>query len=448
MRKVLLGGAALVLVVAMAGAGGFALLARRLNTAEFRQTVLSQAKAAVGAEVSVTQMDVSLLSGVTLEGIRIENPAPFAGSLLTAERFVLRYRLLPLLAGRVEVERLALERPALALAMDAKGIFNYERLGGSSRRTPPSATPSGAGSSLRIVLKQLGVAQGSIVMTDHAGARLLSVEGADFRSAFELAGGTARGSGTATVATVDLAGLLFVRTLRSPLEMSKDTVRLAPIRGRVAGGEVTGDVTIRLKDGFRYVANLEVKGAEVKTLLAEAKATAGASGTLRAKATFEGRGGMATMKGRGEGTVDRCRVEHSATLALLADVLKVPELANPDFEECRVEFVQSGSHVTTPVVSLKGQALRLTGRGSMNLDTAGLDYDLRLALAPKLLAKITRPELRSAFQDAGDGFATIDFRLYGTTLAPRTDLLARVGKGAATAAVKSSLDRFFKKKQP
>ncbi|HXK10543.1 MAG TPA: AsmA family protein [Vicinamibacteria bacterium] len=446
MRKALLGCAALLLLVTIAGLGALALLARRLNTAELRQSFLAQARAAIGADVAVKTMDVSLLSGVTLTGISVENPAPFPGRLLTAERFVLRYRLLPLLTGRVEVERLALEKPALGLAMDARGSFNYERLGGPARRTPASATSAAPATALHVVLKQLSVTEGSVVMTDHSGSRLLAIDGADFRSAFEVAGGIARGSGEARVATVDLASLLFVRALRSPIEMSRESVRLAPVRGRVAGGDVTGDVTVHLKDGFRYVANLEVKGADVRTLLAEAKSTAGVSGTLRAKASFEGRGGMATMKGRGEATVDRCRVEHAAALALLADVLKVPELKSPDFEECRVEFVQSGSRLTTPAVSLRGQALRLTGRGSVNLDTYGLDYDMRLALAPKLLAKVTRPELRSAFQDGGDGFSSIDFRLFGTTLDPRTDLVSRVGKAAATSAAKGQLDRLFKKK--
>ena len=446
MKKLLLGGAALLLLIAIGGAGYVALLAHRLNTPAFQKSLLAQAKATVGADVRVKEMDISLLSGVTLSGIAIDNPAPFPGDLLTAEAFVLRYRLLPLLAGRVEVERLALERPALALAMDARGAFNYERLGGSPRRTPAPATSAAIAAPLHVVLKRLSVADASIVLTDDKRSRLLAIEDADFQSAFEVVGGAARGSGQATVGTVDVAGLLFLRALRAPLEMSKETVRLARVRAGVAGGQATGDVTVHLKGGFRYAASLEMKDAEVRTLLAEAKSTAAVSGRLRAKGTFEGRGSLATMKGRGEGTIEDCRVEDARTLALLADVLKVPELASPEFEECRFEFVQTGSRLSMPVVSLKGEAVRLTGRGTVNLATRALDYEMRLALAPKLMAKVTRPELRPAFRDGGDGFSTIDFRLYGTTLDPQTDLLARVGKAAATEAVKGQIERLFKRK--
>jgi hypothetical protein len=444
MKKLLLAVAGLGLLLLLALLGYGTHLVRRLDTPEFQRTLLEQAKATVGAEVRVKEMDISLLSGVTLKGIVVANPAPFPGDLLTAEAFVLRYRLRPLLAGRVEVERLALEKPSLGLVMDARGVFNYERLGrtaplGSASATPAAAVP------LRIVLKQLSVEDASITMTDHTKARLLSVEGAEFRSAFEIEGGVAQGTGEATVATVSVADLLFLRGVRSPLALSKETVKLAPIRGRVAGGEVTGDVTVHLQ-GFRYVANLEVRGAEVKTLLSESKSAGGVTGTLAAKATFEGSGGLPTMKGRGQGTVAGCHVEHAKTLALLAEILQVPELANPDFQECRVEFTQAGSRLSTPVLSLKGDAVRLSGRGTVDLDTGRVDYQMTLGLAPKLLAKVTRPELRPAFKPGSDGFSAIEFRLFGTTLEPQTDLLSRIGKAAATEAAKGQINKLLKRK--
>jgi hypothetical protein len=403
-------------------------------------------------------MDISLFSGVTLEGIAVANPAPFAGELLTADAFVLRYRLLPLLAGRVEVERLALEKPALALAMDAKGGFNYERLGGpaaakGAAQAPaaapgqaPAAAPAG-GAPLRIVMKALAVEDGSILMNDHTKARLMAVEDIDFKSAFEVAGGAAQGAGEVEVAKANFADVLFVRGVRARLSMSKEKVELTSIRGELAGGAVTGELKVDLKGGFRYTTELEVKGASVKTLLEEAGSAPAVSGTLSGKAHFEGKGGLATMRGQGSAEVAQCRAENSRVLALLARVLQVPELANPDFEACRVEFTQTGSRFVTPVLKLTGDAVRLSGRGSMNLDTSGLDYEMTLALSQKLFAKVTRPELRAAFEDLGDGFLATPFRLYGTTLEPKTDLLARVGKAAATEAAKGQVNKLLKGKK-
>ena len=90
--------------------------------------------------------------------------------------------------------------------------------------------------------------------------------------------------------------------------------------------------------------------------------------------------------------------------------------------------------------------MQVTGEGNVHLASYALDYRMNLALAPQLFAKVTRPELRPAFRQRADGFSTIDFHLYGTTLAPQTDLLSRVAKGAATEAAKSQLNRLFKRK--
>jgi hypothetical protein len=228
--------------------------------------------------------------------------------------------------------------------------------------------------------------------------------------------------------------------------MSKEKVALSPIRGDLAGGDVSGDLKVDLKGGFRFTTDLAVKGASVKKLLEEARSVAALSGTLSGKAHFEGKGGLATMRGQGSADIAACRAERSRVLALLSGVLQVPELANADFEACHVEFTQAGSRFATPVVRLTGDALRLAGRGSVNLDTSGLDYQMTLALSPRLFARITRPELRAGFKQGADGFATIDFRLYGTTLEPKTDLLSRVGRAAAAGVAKDQVNKLLKTK--
>ncbi len=448
MKKLLGAGCALVLVALVALAGAGAWLVARLDTPQFQKSVLEQARATLGTDLRVKEMKVSLLSGVTLKAIAVQNPAPFQGELMTADAFVLRYRLLPLLAGRVEVERLALEKPALKLAMDTRGGFNYEKLGRPAAKgapAPASASRGAAASPLHVVMRSLAVEDGSIQMLDYAKARLMSADGIDFKSAFEMAGGAAVGAGQVTVSKASFGDVLFVRGLKAPLSVSRDKLTLSPIRGEVGGGSLTGDLNADLKS-FRYATNLTLAGASVKKLLADAKSGALVSGTLAAKARFEGSGGLPSIRGEGSAQIASCRAENSRVLGLIAAVLQVPELAHPDFATCRVEFRQTGARFATPVVNLSGDAVRLTGAGTLNLDTSALDYDMSLALSPKLFAKVTRPELRGAFQEQPDGFATIAFKLFGTTVEPKTDLLSRVGKAAAVGALKSQLGRLFKKK--
>ena len=450
MKKVLLMGGAVIILVLLSVFGYAAYLLRSLSTPEFKRTLLERARATVGADVQVKEMDISVLSGATLKGVTIANPQPLPGNLMTADAFVLRYRLRSLLSGQFEVERLAFEKPRLVLAMDARGNFNYEKLGGPSAGPashPPAAGGARVATPIELVLKKLAVDGASILMQDQAKAALMKMENLDFDSSFKVAAAGAQGTGKATIGTLSLADMLFLRGLSASLELSKDSVNLAPIRAKLAEGTVGGDIRVSLKDGFRFTANLEVKGASVKTLLEEAKSKAGVTGSLMAKASFEGQGGLATLKGKGRAEIADCKVANARTLAVVAAALRVPELANPDLDRCLVEFSMAGSRVQTPVLSLTGKQIQINGHGTTNLDTSALDYDMNLALGKELMDKIGVRELRAAFRDRGDGFSAVDFKVTGTTLAPQTDLASKVGKAAATEAAVSGLKKLFGKKK-
>ena len=299
---------------------------------------------------------------------------------------------------------------------------------------------------LRLVISRLAVEDGTVTMVDDRKAPFLKVEDADLESAFTVIGGVAEGKGKAGIKTLALADMLFVRGVSSPLEMSKEAVRLAPIRGKVAGGDVTGDLKLDLK-AARYAMNLDVKGAQVDALLKDSGSSPAMTGSLQAKASFEGTGGLPTMKGRGRADVADCKLTKSNVMTLLAGVLQLPELASPSFDQCRVEFTLGGNRVQTPVLSLKGKALQVTGKGTMNLATYGLDYDMNLALAQSLLDKVGVKEIRAAFRDRGDGFSALDFKVTGTSDRPQTDIAARIGKAAATQALKDQAGKLFGKKK-
>ncbi len=188
MKKILIGLAFLVVVLIVAVGGYAAHLVGKLNSPEFQEEVRAEVSRQMGAEVRLQEMDIALASGVTLRGVAVTNPAPFEGDLFSAEAFVLRYKLMPLLSGRVEVEQLALEKPVLGLIVDEDGRFNYEALGGEAQGSPGSASPAGrrgaahrqgrralrrpirrsaeASSPLDIVLSEVKVSDAHVTMID------------------------------------------------------------------------------------------------------------------------------------------------------------------------------------------------------------------------------------------------------------------------------------------
>jgi AsmA-like C-terminal region/AsmA family len=450
LRKVLLSVAILFVVLVCAGLFYASRLLASFKTPEFKRQVLDQASAAVGTKVDVKTMDIDVLSGVTLQGVAVANPAPFAGSLATAEEVVLRYNLRSLLAGHLDMQRLSVRKPVLMLTMDPRGTFNYEKLAGPSSKAGAAAGGGGGGaasSMLRLVISRLAVEDGEMSMMDDRKASIMRVQDADLESAFTVSGGVAEGKGKAGLGTLALADMLFVRGVSSPLEMSKEKVRLAPIRGKLAGGDVTGDLKLDLQKAA-YAMSLDVKGAQVDTLLKESGSSRALTGSLQAKASFEGTGGLPTVKGRGSAFVSSCKLTKAPVMALLAAVLQLPELANPSFDECRMEFTIGGNRVQTPVLRLRGAAMQMTGSGTMSLATSALDYDMDLALSKALVDKIGVKEVRAAFKDRGDGFSTVQFKVTGTSDHPQTDLASRIGKAAATQVLKDQAGRLFGKKKP
>jgi hypothetical protein len=458
-KRLAIAGAIVALVVL--GLGAYAArLAARLDTPEAKAWILDQARQALGVEVQAKELHASLFRGLELRGVRVANPPGFSGPLLTADAFALKYELWPLLIGRLHVDELSLDKPVVQLAMDGRGTFNYERLGprpeaGARASGKPSGSGGGAGSGtggsgvpaglpIELALSHLALRDARISLVDARKAAMLKVEGAELSSGFKLAGSALDGSGRARIASLGLADALFVRGLEAPIEARKRGLRLGPIRGRLAEGRAEGDLRVDLGEAFRYSLSLKVEGAKVEALLKEAGARPTLAGSLAAEGSFEGTGGVPTLTGKGWARVDDCRTNQSPLLLTLAALLQIRELANPDLDECRAEFTLGGGRARTPVLSLKGREVRLTGSGVTTLADGALDYDMTLALSRRLLAGIPAKEIRAAFdEEREDGFGLLSFRVTGTTAAPKTDVAARIAKSGALAVVKGKLGKLF-----
>jgi hypothetical protein len=423
----------------MSGIAYVAHVVRSFDTPEFKRSILDRASAAVGARIQARKVEVSVLHGVTLESVNIANPPPFTGSLVTADAFVLRYSLWSLLSGRLELATLAVEKPALDLALDTNGGFNYERLRGS---TAPSSASSGGTLPIDLVVSKLSLTGARIVVRNPR-AVLMKVDGADLKSSVRLAGASLEGEGTLRVAVLNVGDSFFVRGLSAPLHASHGSLTFTPLNAMLAGGAIRGDATVGLQTGLHFTATLKLEGAQLQKLLDEARAAQTASGTLVADAVIEGSGGLASLKGKGQLQVKDCKVAHAPLMTLISTVLRIPELAHPDFDDCRTTFTLGAGRLVTPSLSLKNASLQLTGHGVTDLESLSIDYDMTLALGETLSKRIPAQELRAAFKDRGDGFTTIDFKVTGTTSAPRSDLALRLGTAAAESGLKKLLHRKF-----
>jgi uncharacterized protein involved in outer membrane biogenesis len=444
------------------GAAGFALLLlmvglfvawklRSVGSPQFKDTLLAEARERLGVEVQAKALEVSVFEGLRLEGVRVKNPSGYAGDLLTADAFLLRYRLSALLMGRIELTQLALRKPVVRILSDTRGEYNYERMtsrsGPDPSRAPGPAPRAGVSAFVRgIVISRLAMEDGSLTLAEGRSA-FLRAENANFESSIALAEATSEGKGRASLGTLAFAEALFLRDISAPLSLTTESLRLGPVKARLAAGRVNGDIRLAFKPSLRYTMKLDVDGASVKTLLAEARAAPTMTGTLAAKASFSGTAGLPTLKGTASAEVRDCALTGAPVMRVLALALQLPELADPRFEHCRAEFDILGVQARTPVLVLKGRALELTGKGVYNLQTAALDYDMNLLLPAGVYRRVTAKAVRGAFKERDDGSASLDFRVSGTSTAPRTDIAARIAGAAAMEAAKGGLSRLFRKRR-
>jgi hypothetical protein len=420
---------------------------RSVGTPEFKEQVLAEARRALGTDVQVREMDVSLLRGVRLRGVKIANPSPFSGDLLTADAFHLGYDLWPLVLGRLQIDELSVDKPAVRLVSDSRGSYNYERL--KVYQAGPSAKPARAGPSFlrELVVKRLAMTDANLRFAEGKTV-FLRLEDLDFESRLSLGAAEAGGQGRARIASLALGESLFVRHIESPITVSKGGLRLDPIKARLADGRVEGRIRVDFQPALRWSLDLDAEGASLETLLKEAGLKPAASGSIVADAILSGTGGAPTVKGKGKAEITSCQVKDSAVFKTLSGLLQLEDLASPRFEECRMEFEVSGGVARTPVLRLEGPTLELTGKGTYGLVTSALDYDMVLALSPELLSRIPGNTTRAAFKKRDDGFGTLAFNVTGTAADPKVDLAKQIGLSLATEGLKEGVRKLFGKKKP
>jgi uncharacterized protein involved in outer membrane biogenesis len=440
-----------IVVVVLAGAGLY-FANRYVQSPPFKARALATAQQELGSDVRIDELQASLWSGVTLRGVTIGNPTNFPGNLLTANAFVLRYRLLPLLRRRVDIEQLSLDQPVILLARNNAGEWNYEKLGTKETGAkPPGAAARSAATSpatpavppFAIVLSRLAITHGAVSLISEQNQPLVKIDGVNFSSSVSFANGRLAGEGKTSLERVDVAQALFVHQLTAPVAISADRITLAPLSGKIADGAMTGEATVQLAPGFKYIVNLQLKGGDMARLLAEAGTKPVINGKLGVTAALEGSGGLPTIVGAGRAEITDGRLMEIPVLTLLGSLLQVDALRDLQFSTCVLEFSITNNVMQTPVIQVTSPQVELAGKGSVSLDDYSLNHEMTIAFAKGALERVPR-EIRNLFTPRQDGSLALEFRVWGPYSAPKSDLQDRLIKGTAQQLIQKGLQKFLK----
>ncbi len=441
MMKIIVG---IIVVLVGLGSGGVYFITRYLQTPEFKERVLSEAREVAGTEVEVAEMDISIWRGIALEGVSIADSSGLSDEFLRVDRLILRHQLLPLLSRQVQIDRLSLETPVVTLVQGEEGGWNFEQF--FSPQEEPGAEPagdpekgSGGEGSFDVTLSQFSISDAEISMLDHQGGVMTQLHDLDLVSSISFLEERLEAVGTVSVGTVNFGESLVVSSLKAPVLISPEEIKLFPVSGELAGGEISGDIVLNNAPDFRYLMDVELTGADIKALLQEAGVESEINGKLQASVRVEGSGGLSSMVGQGQASVKGGRVSQLPAQQLVASLLQVPSLEEIEFEECVVEFALADNILETIVIRLLSPLVQVTGKGSVSLEHNTLDHDMMLALSEELLSGLPAPLLK-AFSRREDGFYTLEFRLWGAFDSPQTDLQQKIARGAAEGLLEQGLE--------
>lgn len=138
---------------------------------QFRPTIEEKASAALGRQVQLGNLSLSLISGsLSAENLSIGDDPKFSSSpFLTAKSLKVGVEILPLIFSKtLSVTGVIIDSPQVTLLHNPAGDWNFSSLGGSEAKSQakqaPSKTPSTPSAAADLSIKKLELTNGSIIV--------------------------------------------------------------------------------------------------------------------------------------------------------------------------------------------------------------------------------------------------------------------------------------------
>jgi AsmA protein len=138
-----------------------------INVNSFRPKLEATATEAVGRQVKVGNLSLSILTGsVTADNISIaDDPAFGTAPFVTAKSLKVGVEVLPLIISKeLHVTGITLEEPEITMLKTADGKWNFSSLGGNSAKKAPETAQPGSSSPANVSVGKLSVENGKLVV--------------------------------------------------------------------------------------------------------------------------------------------------------------------------------------------------------------------------------------------------------------------------------------------
>ncbi len=263
-KRLLLG--SVVLVVALAAAVVF--VASSIDPNDYKQEIQAAVEQATGRKLHIEggiELTVFPTLNLDLERVALDNPAGFEGRFASAERVFAGLNLLPLLQRRLEIGKVTLRKPRLALSTLSDGRTNWQDLAAQdSEESPAPALLAG------FSLAGLAIEDAGVVWRDERAREHIRAAGVTLKTGALASGKPVKLSLDGTVSD-ERRGLSADLSLGATVSVDLEN-RRAVVDGL--------DFAIRLRDGDTQPVNVTVNADATVDLAADRATLRGLSVTV------------------------------------------------------------------------------------------------------------------------------------------------------------------------
>ncbi len=448
-RWLIITGAVIVGVAALAIAVGAIWLNTFIHSPAFKDEVQGRASASIGGPVQIDSIDFDVLHGIKLKGLVTQIDANRTGGQgalkVNVAQVNLTYSIWDLLQRKLRLTGVVLDQPQIALTKQPTAPMQPvpASTGNAADNSAASAAANANGGSMfQFVLDAAKINNGSFTILDASGATTAALQGVN---ASANTSGFNEGkdvSGEVKAAQVS-ASNLQVTDFYTSFTYHTNYLSSKQFTATAYSGTLKGDF---LMDGSTPgPSTLTLNGNSLNVAQLTAATSSSSSAQLTGSLDFQSKWrGIETdaITGEGDAQLANGKLQGVKMLNDVGSALKIDELKEPIISKAITHFLVHDRQADFNGLQVTSQLFSITGHGTVGFD-GSLNADLVLVLTTQAMARLPQ-QVANAFVSQSDGTGTIGFRVTGTTSNPSTDLPQRLLLQGAQKQIKSELNKALK----
>jgi hypothetical protein len=396
--------------------------------------------------LKITNTSLTPWSDLRITGISIPNGGT---NLLEAAAFNARYRIRPLLTGKLVIYDMTVESPKIVWPQNAEGKWELPRPGQAAAKSaavppessanqppqpPPPVEPAEPKapheekpkkkSGFQVVIEGFEIKHGDVQLLDAAGQKVATFS--DVHMLYTTLT-PERIEGVADIERVVWSEAFTFEKVRVPFNYSADIVDLPQITATFGGGPVSGSFNLKSsapKEPFTFAAKFD--GVDVTRVAKEAKWGEGqTSGVLAGTVDLHGSfPRFIRAEGTAHLTLANGRFQEFSYFEMIGQALQIKQLSDLRLKESTADVRIADEKMNFDKLTLDASDLQLTAGGLARFD-GKLQLNARLSAQDALIKQL--PSLvRDNFAAGDNDTRYIDFKITGRADKPKTDLLDKI----------------------